>query len=81
MFKNLKCRRTFVITGAAVKLAEDRGIQISQLSLNDLRSLHYIFEEDVMQIWNYENSVESRNSDGGTAKAKVLEQIELVHEK
>jgi hypothetical protein len=30
---------------------------------------------------NVSTSVESRNSDGGTAKTKVLEQIQLVRER
>ncbi len=29
-----------------------------------------------MKVWNYEESVERKSSIGGTAKARVLEQVE-----
>ena len=46
-------------------MAEERGIPLSQLTLQDLQSLQSAFEADVANIWNFENSVESRNVIGG----------------
>jgi len=34
------------------------------------------FSEDVMTIWNFENSIEQYQSYGGTSKASILQQIE-----
>jgi argininosuccinate lyase len=46
--------------------------------MQDLRTLHPAFEADVSKLWSYENSAESRDSAGGTSKARVLEQINLI---
>lgn len=76
--KGVPFRETHHIAGAAVKLAEDKKIPLNTLTLADLQTLHPLFSEDVSKIWSYENSAESRNSIGGSAKAKVLEQIAAV---
>mmetsp|Transcript_11455 Transcript_11455/g.11100 ORF Transcript_11455/g.11100 Transcript_11455/m.11100 type:complete len:462 (-) Transcript_11455:270-1655(-) len=76
--KGVPFRETHHIAGAAVKLAENKGVPLDQLTLVDLKGLHNKFENDVMQLWSYENSAESRNSAGGTSKDKVLEQIKLI---
>jgi argininosuccinate lyase len=79
--KGIPFRETHHVAGAAVKLAEQNGIPLNTLTLEDLRSLHGAFEADVLQLWSYEQSAESRNSDGGTAKAKVLEQILIIRDR
>ena len=66
------------MVGAAVKLAETKQIPLDKLTVADLQSLHPNFEDDVISIWSYEHSAESRNSIGGTSKQRVLEQIETV---
>ena len=43
--------------------------------------MHPKFADDVSNIWSYENSAESRSSAGGTSKASVLKQIEIIREK
>ena len=47
-------RETHHISGAAVKLAEDRGCTLSDLTLADLKPLHPAFEADVVDVWSYE---------------------------
>ena len=42
-------------SGAAVKLAEQKGIPLDKLSLEDLQTLDPKFEADVMNLWSYEN--------------------------
>ena len=37
------------------------------------------FEEDVQQVWNYENSVEQYQATGGTCKQSVLDQCLQLH--
>lgn len=49
---------------------------MSKLSLKDLQTLHPLFEADVVQVWDFEKSVEQRCSIGGTSKKTVLKQIE-----
>jgi len=63
-------------SGACVRLAEEREVSIDTLTLEQLQKIDSRFEEDVMKVWDYEQSVERKSSIGGTAKARVLDQIE-----
>ena len=56
-------------------MAEDKGVSIDELKLNELKELHFAFESDVVNIWDYERSVESRNAYGGTSLNGVSNQI------
>lgn len=71
-------RETHHISGSAVKLAEDRGCELSDLTLEDFRTLHPAFEADVKDVWDPEQSVERRNAIGGTSRRAVLEQVEKL---
>ena len=53
-------------------------MSIDTLSLEELQAIDSRFEADVAKVWDYEVSVERKNSIGGTAKASVLKQIEDV---
>ena len=66
----------FITSGACVRLAEEKEISIDTLTLQQLQEIDSRFEEDVLKVWNYEESVERKSSIGGTAKARVLEQID-----
>ncbi|KAI8320005.1 argininosuccinate lyase [Martensiomyces pterosporus] len=76
--KGVPFRETHHISGAAVKMGEDRGCQISELSVADLKTLHPAFEDDVLLVWNFEKSVDNRSSIGGTSRATVAGQIEQL---
>ncbi|EEU42316.1 uncharacterized protein NECHADRAFT_80147 [Fusarium vanettenii 77-13-4] len=43
-----------------------------------IKAIDERFEEDIADVFNYETSVESRSAKGGTSKATVLEQIEVL---
>lgn len=47
-------RETHHISGAAVKMSEDRGVPLDSLTPADLRTLHSAFEDDVQEVWDYE---------------------------
>ena len=72
--KGVPFRETRHISGAAVKLAEDRGCALSDLTVDDLKPLCEAFEEDVVGVWSYEKSAESRDTEGGSSRRSVLEQ-------
>ena len=72
--KGVPFRETHHISGAAVKLSEDRGVPLSSLTVDDLKPLCAAFESDVDDIWSYEKSAESRDTEGGTSRRSVLEQ-------
>jgi argininosuccinate lyase len=76
--KGVPFRETHHVAGAAVRLAEETKRTLSDLSADELRRLHPAFGDDVTKVWSYENSVESRDAEGGTSKRAVLEQVEKM---
>ncbi len=48
--KGLPFRDTHHISGAAVKMAEDRGCKLSDLTVADLKSINALFDDDVVQV-------------------------------
>jgi len=72
--KGMPFRDTHHVAGEAVALGEKKGCGINELSLEDLQSLSGLFEEDVKDVWSFDRSAELRCTEGGTAKASVLEQ-------
>lgn len=72
--KGVPFRETHHISGAAVKMAEDRGVPLSSLSPADLRTIHPLFDDDVAAVWDYEASAERRDTEGGASRRSVVEQ-------
>ena len=68
-------REAHHITGAAVKLAEQKGVALDQLTLKDLHLIDSRIDERVYAALSVEASVNSRTSYGGTAPARVREQV------
>jgi argininosuccinate lyase len=71
-------RETHHISGAAVKLAEDRNCELSELTVADLKGIHPLFEEDVETVWDFNRSAEMRDTEGGASKRSVLQQVEKL---
>ena len=63
------------VTGALVKLAEDRGCDLPDLTLADLQSGHPGISQEVYSVLGVQNSVASRVSYGGTAPVQVRAQV------
>mmetsp|Transcript_18227 Transcript_18227/g.39731 ORF Transcript_18227/g.39731 Transcript_18227/m.39731 type:complete len:472 (+) Transcript_18227:146-1561(+) len=76
--KGVPFRETHHISGAVVRLGEEKKVSIDTLSLEELQKIDARFESDVSKVWDYEVSVERKSSIGGTAKASVLKQIDDV---
>jgi argininosuccinate lyase len=68
-------REAHHITGRAVKLAEDRGVGLAELPLEDLREIDPRIDASVYEVLTVAASVRSRTSYGGTAPERVREQI------
>ncbi|MXO74539.1 argininosuccinate lyase [Altererythrobacter aerius] len=68
-------REAHHITGAAVKLAESKGAALDALSLDELKAIDTRIDERVFAALSVDRSVASRNSYGGTAPARVREQV------
>ena len=72
---NLPFREAHHITGTLVALAEQKGCDLPDLSIADMRSVHDGITEAVYSVLGTENSVRSRISYGGTAPVQVRAQI------
>lgn len=48
--KGVPFRETHHISGAAVKMAEDRGCALSDLTVQDLQTIHPLFTDDVVLV-------------------------------
>jgi argininosuccinate lyase len=68
-------REAHHITGAAVKLAEQKGVALDKLSLAELRAIDGRIGEGVFVALSVEASVAARNSHGGTAPEQVRKRI------
>ncbi|XP_065055700.1 argininosuccinate lyase-like isoform X2 [Rhopilema esculentum] len=66
------------MSGSVVRLAEEKRVPISDLELEDLKSVHASFDADVKLVWNYEHSTDQYTSIGGTGKEAVLAQVKLL---
>ena len=63
------------VTGTLVAMAEDRGCDLPDLSLEDMQGVHAGITGDIFTVLGVENSVNSRMSYGGTAPAQVRQQV------
>ncbi len=68
-------REAHHITGAAVKLAEQRGVALDRLSLADLQAIDARIGEGVFAALSVDASVAARASYGGTAPDQVRQRV------
>ena len=69
------------VTGALVALAEGKGCDLADLALDEMRGVHAGISEGVFDVLTVQASVASRMSYGGTAPARVREQIAAWRER
>jgi argininosuccinate lyase len=73
-------RNAHEVAGACVRECESRGIELWDLSDNDLSAISAHLTPDVRAVLSVRGSLESRDAKGGTAPARVREQLELVRQ-
>ncbi|MGA0540651.1 argininosuccinate lyase [Neotabrizicola sp. VNH66] len=71
----LPFREAHHVTGALVAMAEKAAIDLPELTLAQMQSVHAGITDEVFGVLGVENSVNSRTSYGGTAPVRVREQI------
>lgn len=76
--KGVPFRETHHISGRVVQLAENEKTPMDKLSFEQLQGVDGRFEKDVLDVFNYQASVEARAAKGGTSRSAVLEQIEAI---
>jgi argininosuccinate lyase len=61
-----------------VALAEDEKKGMDQLSVAQFQGVDKRFGDDVLSVFDYERSVELKDTTGGTSRRAVLEQVEAL---
>ena len=71
----LPFREAHHVTGRLVALAEEGGVDLPELTLEQMKSAHPAITDDVFTVLGVDNSVASRTSYGGTAPDQVRAQV------
>ena len=71
-------REAHEIAGACVRLCEERGIELWDLTDADLTSLSTRLRPPVRSVLTVQGSIASRSATGGTAPQRVAEQLDAV---
>jgi len=72
-------RDAYHITGEIVNMAEEKGLDISELSLEELKSIDDRITKGVVELLDNRASMNARQSEGGTSSIRTQEQIELLN--
>jgi len=78
--KGLPFREAHHVTGRAVAWCEEQGKRLEDMSLAELRNFSDLVAEDVFEVLSYEAAVARRTIPGGTAPARVREQLAELRE-
>ncbi|WP_458701691.1 argininosuccinate lyase [Sulfurospirillum sp. 1307] len=69
-------RDAYKLTGKIVAYADEIGKDVSELSYDELIKFEPKIKEDIVQSLALENSMNARNSQGGTSTCSTLKQLE-----
>ena len=73
--KSLPFRQAHRVVGEIVALCQERGLELNELRLDELRQFSALIDDDVFAVLSVEGSVNSRVSAGGTAGVRVAEAL------
>ncbi len=59
-------------------LAEDKNKGMDKLTVEQFQSIDKRFGGDVLSVFDYERSVEFKDTTGGTSRRAVMEQVEAL---
>ena len=74
--KGMPFREAHHVIGQVVRMASEKQILMSQISLEELQTLSSLFENDIEAVFDFELAVARKNVPGGTAPGAVKDQIE-----
>ncbi|TKX32369.1 argininosuccinate lyase [Campylobacter aviculae] len=74
--KNIPFRKAHFIVGNIVAQAERKGIDISEIK--DLGEFDPVFDKKTIELLDFENSLNSKKSEGSSSKASVEKQIKIL---
>ncbi len=78
--KGIPFRESHHLVGQAVRRAEGLGVGLAKLTIADYQAIHPAFAEDMSTVFDFQRSVEARDTEGGTAPTAVRTQIERARE-
>ncbi|HAN71272.1 MAG TPA: argininosuccinate lyase, partial [Actinobacteria bacterium] len=73
-------REAHEIAGASVRAAEERGVELWDLSEADLAAVSPRLTPEVRSVLSLRGSLDSRSAFGGTAPARVAEQLDALRQ-
>jgi argininosuccinate lyase len=79
--KGLAFRDSHEVVGKAVAFAIEKGVDLSELSLEILQKFNSNISQDVFEVLTLEGSLNARNHFGGTAPNQVKKRIEQAKKK
>lgn len=71
-------REAHGIVGRAVAVCIEKGCELTELSISELREFSPVIDEDIFDVLSVEGSVNSRVSTGGTATLRVEEAVQAA---
>lgn len=71
-------RETHHLAGRMVALAEEKNKGMDELTIQQFQGVDKRFGDDVLSVFDYERSVELKDTTGGTSRRSVLEQVEAL---
>lgn len=76
VLKNVPFREAHGIVGRAVAYCIEKGCELFDLSVEDMKQFSPVIEKDVFEVLSVEGSVNSRISTGGTGLQRVEEAVD-----
>jgi len=68
-------RKAYQITSKIVNYAESKNLKLNELDLNKLKKIEPKLNEDILKVFELENSIKSKKSYGGTSFENVKKMI------
>lgn len=78
--RGVSFRRAHHTVGKVVRYGIEEGRSLRALSIEEWQSLSPVFEADVQDVFDFDRSVERKDSPGGTARSAVQAQIARARE-
>jgi len=76
--KGLPFRQAHHLVGEAVSLADSMALTLPEMPLDTWQSVHPLFDSDLYDVFDFNVSIDKHDVFGGTARSRVLEQIQLA---
>jgi len=73
--KNLTFRESYGISSQLVNFAEKKGETLNNISIDELKKIYKNLDKSVLKIFDVNNSMNSKNSYGGTSSTNVKKMI------